>query len=164
MPWAVTPISRRVPSSVQIAEPWSVYISWVSMPGDRGRLVLGVARLDGHLGAAGALAFTHELRNVLGQRLGLEGGLAEHDLADRVVDHLLEARHVRALLFGPEIDDAFKARGEQLLDVVVTNPDHLLDAGDADAGQADLHARQLRLYVDRRKRMCSLKCHCPPKG
>ena len=32
MPCAVTPISRRVPSSVHAAEPCSVYSSWVWMP------------------------------------------------------------------------------------------------------------------------------------
>jgi hypothetical protein len=52
---------------------------------------------------------------VLGQRLGLERRLAEHDLADRLVDDLLEARHVRALLVGAELDDALEPRGEELL-------------------------------------------------
>ena len=42
----------------------------------------------------------HELGDVLGECLGLERRLAEHDLADRLVDDLLEARHVRALLVG----------------------------------------------------------------
>ena len=41
-------------------------------PGDGGRLVLGEAGLDGHLGAARALALADELRDVLGERLGLE--------------------------------------------------------------------------------------------
>ena len=35
-------------------------------------LVLGEARLDRHLGAAGALALAHQLGDVLGQRLGPE--------------------------------------------------------------------------------------------
>jgi hypothetical protein len=46
---------------------------------------------------------------VLGQRLGPERGVAEDDLADRLVDHLLEARHVGALLVRSELDDALEA-------------------------------------------------------
>ena len=88
-------------------------------PGDGRRLVLGEAGLDGDLGAAGALAVAHQLRDVLGQRLGAERGVAEDDLADRLVDDLLEARHVRALLVGAELDDAFEASREQLLGAVV---------------------------------------------
>ena len=65
--------------------------------------------------------------------LGLEAGLAEDDLADRVVDGLLEARHVRALLLRPEVDDALQARREQLLDAVVRQADDLLDTRHAHA-------------------------------
>ena len=106
--------------------------------GDGRRLVLGEARLDGHLGAARVLAAAHELRDVLGERLDLERRLAEHDLADRLVDDLLEARHVRALLVGAEVDHALEAGREQLLGAVLAEPDHLLDAGDADAREAEL--------------------------
>ncbi len=42
-------------------------------PGDGRGLVLGEAGLDADLGAARALAGAHELGDVLGQRLGLEG-------------------------------------------------------------------------------------------
>ena len=105
-------------------------------PRDGGGLVLGEARLDAHLGAAGALALADELRDVLGERLGLERGLVEDDLADRLVDDLLEARHVRALLIRAELDDALEARGEQLLGAVLADPDDLLDAGHADAREA----------------------------
>ena len=49
-------------------------------PGDGCGLVLGEAGLDRHLGAAGALALAHELGDVLGQRLGAERRLAQHDL------------------------------------------------------------------------------------
>ncbi len=115
--------------------------------GDGGGLVLGEARLDRDLGAARALALADELRDVLGQRLGLERRLAEHDLADRLVDDLLEARHVRALLARPEIDHALEAGREQLLDAVVAQADHLLDAGHPDAREAELHRRCLGLDV-----------------
>jgi hypothetical protein len=82
---------------------------------DRRGLVLGVARGDAHLRALGALARAHQLGDVLGERLGPERRLAEHDLADRLVDDLLEARHVRALLLAAEIDEALQPREEQLV-------------------------------------------------
>src|SRR5581483_12519910 len=79
-----------------------------------------------------------------------ERRLAQHHLADRFVDDLLEARHVGALLVWTELDDAFEARREQLLAAVLPDPDHLLDSGHADAGEAHLDARQLSLDVDYR--------------
>ena len=75
---------------------------------------------------------------------------AEDDLADRVVDDLLEARHVRALLVRAELDDALEARREQLLGAVLLDADHLLDAGHADAREAQLHRREASLDVGHR--------------
>ena len=121
--------------------------------------MLGEAGLDRDLGAAGALPFAHELGDVLGERLDLERRLVEDDLPDRFVDDLLEARHVCALLVWPELDDALEACGEQLLVSVLLDPDDLLDAGDADAGQAELDARPLRLDVDERNGGGGLWCH-----
>jgi hypothetical protein len=72
---------------------------------------------------------------VRGERLGLEG-LAEDDLVDRLVDDLLEARHVRALLLGREIDEAFELGVEELLPAVRADPDDLLDARHAYAREA----------------------------
>ena len=112
-----------------------------------GGLVLGVARGDRHLGARGALALAHELGDAGGERLGLEGRLAEHDLADHLVDDLLEARHVRALLLCAEVDEALQPRGKELLLAVLADADDLLDPRDADARQADPQARRLRLNV-----------------
>ena len=43
-----------------------------------------------------------------------ERRLAEDDLADRVVDDLLEARHVRALLVATQINEAIQSRKEEL--------------------------------------------------
>ena len=123
MPCAVTPISRRVPSSVQIAEPCSVYSSWVWMPETGAGLCSGKRASTLTSARRASCRVAHELGDVLGQRLGLERRLAEDDLADRVVDDLLEARHVRALLVGAELDHALEARREQLLGAV------LLDAG-----------------------------------
>src|SRR6202000_2442806 len=56
-----------------------------------------------------------------------EGLLAGTHLPVAVVDDLLEARHVRALLIGPQLDHALKARGEQLLGAGRAQADHLLD-------------------------------------
>ena len=78
-------------------------------PGDWGGLVLREARLHAHLGAARSLALADPLGNVLNERLGLEGGLVENDFPDHVIDDFLEARHVRALLLGAEVDNAFEA-------------------------------------------------------
>ena len=59
--------------------------------------------------------------------------------------------------FGAELDDALEARREQLLGAVLADADHLLDAGDADARQAQLDGRALRLDVDRRSGMRSAR-------
>ena len=91
----------------------------------------------------GALAGPHELGDVLGQRLGTERRLAEHHLADRLVDDLLEARHVRALLVGAQIHEAGQAREEQL----VANPHDLLDPRDPDAREAERDRGRARLDV-----------------
>ena len=111
------------------------------------RLVLRVAGLDVDLGAARALAVADLLGDVLGERLGAQRGLAEHHLADRVVDDLLEARHVRALLLRAEIDEAVEPRGVQLLGAVGLDPDDLLDVRHAHARERDGERRGLRLDV-----------------
>jgi len=109
--------------------------------------VLGEPRSDRHLRAAGPLALADEPCDVLRQGLGLERRLAEHNLSDRLVDDLLEARHVRALLVGAELDDALEPRREQLhapvwtsvaARTVLAQPDHLLDPGHADLREAEL--------------------------
>ena len=105
--------------------------------------MLGVARRDRHLRARGPLALAHQLGDVLRERLGAERRLAQHHLADRLVDDLLEARHVRALLVALEVDEALQAREEQL----VADAHHLLHAGDAHAREAHRHRRRTRLHV-----------------
>jgi hypothetical protein len=117
--------------------------------GDGRGLVLGIARGDRDLRAAGALAVAHPLGDVLGERLGLERRLAEDHRADRLVDDLLEARHVRALLVWAEIDVALDLGGEQLLGAVLSDADDLLDARHADAREADQQPRALGLHVRR---------------
>ena len=91
-------------------------------------LVLWIARGDRDFGAVGTLTGTHELGDVLGERLRSERRLAEDDLADRLVDDLLKAGHVRPLLCGTQVHEAGQPRKEQL----VANANDLLDTGDPD--------------------------------
>ena len=91
----------------------------------------------------GPLALAHQLGDVPRERLRAERRLGQHDLADRLVDDLLEARHVRALLLAAEIDEAGQAREEQL----VADAHDLLDARHADAREPDRDARQARLDI-----------------
>ena len=105
--------------------------------------MLGIARRDRDLGALGALPGAHELGDVLGQRLGAEGRLAQDDLADGLVDDLVEARHVGALLRVAETDEAVEPREEQL----VADAHDLLDARHAHAREPDRHSGAARLDV-----------------
>ncbi len=143
MPVTETPTMRLVPCSNATALPQQRVDLLGLDAGDGRRLVLRVSRRDRHLGPRGALALADELGDVLCQRLGAERRLAEDDLADRLVDDLLEARHVRALLVAGEIDEAVHPREEQLL----ADPDDLLDARHADSREAHGNARQARLDV-----------------
>src|SRR6185436_7298941 len=119
--------------------------------GDGRRLVLRVARGDRHLGAAAVLAVADALGDVGGERLGLEG-LAEDDLVDRFVDDLLEPRHVRALLLGPEIDVALELGIEERAPAVGVDADDLLDPRHADARQAHARAGSPGLHVEAEER------------
>src|SRR4029079_12640241 len=93
--------------------------------------------------------------DVRGQLLGAQR-LTEDDAVDRLADHLLEARHVDTGLPRVEVDEAFEL-GEEVVARAVSavagdsampaDADHLLDAADADAGEAHLGARSRRLYV-----------------
>jgi hypothetical protein len=67
--------------------------------------------------------------------------------ADRVVDDLLEAAHVRALLVRSEVHEAVEARRIQLL----VDADDLLDVGHADARERDGEGRDLALDVFERE-------------
>ena len=118
---------------------------------DGRRLVLRVAGLDVHLGAARALAVAHLLGDVLRQCFRAERALAEHDLADRLVDDLLEAAHVRALLVRAEVDEAVQAGGEQLLGPVRADPDDLLDVGHTHAREGKGERRNPALDVLQRQ-------------
>ena len=78
--------------------------------GDR----LGIAGGDRHLGAHPVLALAHAAGDVGREHLRLEG-LAEHDLVDRLVEDLLEARHVDAGLLRVEVDEALELGVVELL-------------------------------------------------
>ena len=146
MPCACTPTSRRVPRSDATADPISPYMLCVRMPETGAVLVLRVARGDRHLGAQPALAVAHVLGDVRGERLGLER-LAEHDLVDRLLDDLLEARHVRALLLRVEVDERLDLRVEELLALAGADPDRLVHAGYANSRQRHVRRRAACLHV-----------------
>ena len=111
--------------------------------------MLGIARRDRDLGARGVLALADLLGDAQRERLGAERLLAEDDLADDVVDRLLEPGHVRALLARAEIDEALHAREEE----IVAHAHDLLDAGDADARERHADRRDLGLYVGGREQL-----------
>ena len=69
-----------------------------------------------------------------------------HDLVDRLVDDLLEARHVDARLLRVEVHVALELGVVELLVAVDRDAEDLLDAGDADARKAD--ARRGRAGLD----------------
>ena len=112
-------------------------------PRDGRRLVLGVARSDRDLSALGALAFADELGDVLCERLRPKRGLAQNDMTDRLVDDLVETRHVRSLLLVAEIHEAIQVREVQL----VLDPHHLLHARHAHAREPYGDRRLARLDV-----------------
>src|SRR5207253_8550157 len=114
---------------------------------DRRGLLLRVAGRDRHLGAERVLALAHPLGDVLGELLGLEARLAEDHLADDAVDDLLEARHARALLARAEVDVALELGRDPFLCAIAADADDLLDVGDTDARERDVHGRRGSLYV-----------------
>jgi hypothetical protein len=107
--------------------------------------VLRVTRCNGDLRAA-------PLGDVRGKRLRLECSLAEDHLVDRLVDDLLEARHVRALLLRPQIDEALDFCVEQLLGPVRADADHFVDSGYPDAREAQLGRGAPRLDIAAERR------------
>ena len=84
---------------------------------------------------------------MLRELLGLEAALAEDDLADRVVDDLLEARHVRALLLRAEVDEALELGVVELLGAGRADADDLLDVRHADARERHVDGRTPGLDV-----------------
>src|SRR5215217_96414 len=116
--------------------------------GDRGhwrRLVLWIAGGDCHLRAQRVLSLAHLYGDSLGELLGLEAALAEHDLADDVVDDLLEARHVRACLLRSDLDEAVELGVIELVGTGRTDADDLLDIRHPDTPQRHSDRRGRRL-------------------
>ena len=115
--------------------------------GDGGGDGLGIAGRDGDLGAAALLAFADPFGDVGGKCLGVEGGLAEDDLVDRLSDDLLEAGHVDPCLLGVEVDEALHLGEVEMLGAVDLDPDHLLDPGYSNPREADLRRGGGGLHV-----------------
>src|SRR5437868_4513016 len=86
-----------------------------------------VARRDADLGPQRALAVDDVRGDVLREILDQER-FADHDLFDRLLEELREARHVDALAGGPEVDRTVDLGRDQLLGVAVTDADRLLEA------------------------------------
>ena len=105
-----------------------------------------VARDDPHLGSQRALAPDDVRGDVLGKALD-EQGLPDHDLLDRFLEELREARHVDALLARIEVDGAVDVGRDQLLAPAVADPDRLLDAADAGAREPEGHLGRRGLEV-----------------
>ena len=106
--------------------------------GDRGLALDRVQRGHLDLGAQGALAADDGARDVLGELLD-EQRLADHELVDRLLEQLREARHVDAALRGVEVDRAGDLGGDELLVRPAAEADRLAHAPDAGPGQAELH-------------------------
>ncbi len=104
-----------------------------------------------------SLALAHLLGDLTGELLGAQR-LGQHDAVDRLVDDLLEARHVDAGLLRVEVDQALELGEVEIagLGVAVAagrggHAQHLLDAAHADAGEADLDCGATRLDVGGRR-------------
>ena len=90
------------------------------------------------------------LDDVPGDHLGDlldDARLAEDGITDRLVEDLRESRHVDALLAAREVDRALDVGGHHRLGIAAADPDRLLDAGDAGAGERELDRRRGRLHV-----------------
>ena len=123
-------------------------------PRDRRRSLDRIARRDPDLGAQGLLALDDVRGDVLREDLD-EERLADHDLLDRLLEELGEARHVDALLRGIEIDRGLDLGGDLLLAPAVADPDRLADAHYSGAGQAepDLRERGLQVVVEKSRQI-----------
>ena len=101
---------------------------------------------DAHLGPNRALPLDDVTRDHLGDLLH-DAGLAEHDVPDRLVEDLREARHVDALLAARKVDSALDVGRHHRLGLAAANPDRLLHAGHAGARKGELDRRRGRLHV-----------------
>ena len=76
--------------------------------------------------------------------------LAEHGIADRLVEQLGKPRHVHALLLPREVDGALDVGGDLLLDAPVADPDRFARAHHACAREPEpyLGLRGLEVVVE----------------
>ena len=114
--------------------------------GHRRRAPHRPARRDPNLGPDRALALDDVPRDHLRDLLH-DPRLAEHDVTDRLVEHLGEARHVDALLPPREVDRALDLGGHHRLGVASADPNRLLHSGHAGARERELDGRRGRLHV-----------------
>ena len=91
-----------------------------------------------HVRPQRALPLDDVRRDVLREHLD-EKRLPDHDLLDRLLEQLGEARHVHALLGRVEVDRALDVGGDLLLDACVADPDRLARAHHARAREAEPH-------------------------
>ena len=149
IPVASTPTTRRAPASVAAAIPISETISWVARP------VTGVRRRSGQRATIRTSArsacwrSTIWRRDPVGEHLH-EQALAEHDVVDRLVEELGEARHVDALLVAGEVDGALELGRHQDLLGAPADPDRLVDPRHARAREREPDRRRRGLEVARR--------------
>ena len=136
IPVASTPTTRRVAVRDAAAIPISVTSSCVRSAGHGRQPLDGVARRDLHFGAKRLLALDDVARDVLGEVLD-EELLVDHDLVDRLLEDLGEARHVHALLGRVEVDEAVDLGRDERVAAAVLHAHRLLHAGDPGAGEAD---------------------------
>jgi len=115
------------------------------------REAVGIPRRDAHLGHQRLLAGHDRARDVLGEILD-EERIVVDDALDRLLEQLGEAGHVDTFLPRIEVDGAVDRRGDQLLALAAPDPDCLLHAGDACAGEADRHVGGGGLEVGRQAR------------
>ena len=120
------PHPRAAPRALVVAS----YPVERTTPGHGRRALDRVSRCDPDLGAQRLLAFsTMCARCAL--RAPRPGRTRRHDLLDRLLEELREARHVHALLRGVEVHRALDIGGDLLLVVAVPDPDRLAHSRNA---------------------------------
>ena len=122
----------------------------MAQAGHRGSPLERIARDDPHLRAQRRLTVDDVAGDVLGEVLD-EQRLADHDLLDRLLEQLREARHVDAFLRRLEVDRAVDLGGDELLRVAMAQPDRLADAADAGVREpeADVRLRSLDVLCEK---------------
>jgi hypothetical protein len=146
MPVASTPTTRRTPllGCRRDADDRDQLLR--REPGHRGSALDRVPRDDPDFRPQRALPRRDVAGDVLRQALD-EERLADHDLLDRLLEQLGEARHVHALLIGIEVDGAVDLGRDQLLRLAIAKADRLVHAFDADARQREPDVGRARLDV-----------------